>query len=227
MSQKNNCILSFANNKGNYAQCLARLSDSLRNNFDGDFLSWTGEASLGAPLHHENPYAFKVYALEHAINAGYKNILWLDSSAYAVSNVQPIFDIIEKQGYFFHPDGNYLGNWSNDKLLEYYNISRDEAMSIPLVKGGMWGISPESQSLIFAGLKDAMVNGLFKGAWHNNDKTESQDERCRGHRHEMSVLSILVYQSGLTITDGNILIEHGGPFDAVRGKDIVIRYQGM
>jgi hypothetical protein len=221
------CVISFANKNGNYAQMLARLSDSLRNNAPGiDFIAWTHEAALGAPLHSENPYAFKVYALEHAIKAGYENILWLDSSAYAVGNIQPIFDIIEREGYFFHPDGNYLGNWSNDKLLEQFEITRDTAMKIPLVKGGMFGLQRDCTA-VKSLLAVSCVEGLFKGKWNNDQLTESRDRRCRGHRHEMSVLSAIVHQLGLTIQDGNSLIETGGPYDAIRGANIVIKYQGI
>ena len=56
------CIISFANDnrQRNYIKGLARLSESLRHNFDGTFLSWIGELSLGAPLHSENMYAFKI-----------------------------------------------------------------------------------------------------------------------------------------------------------------------
>jgi hypothetical protein len=183
------------------------------------------ESSLRAPLHADNPYAFKVFALEAAIKAGYESILWLDSSAYAVGDVSPIFRLIEQDGYFFHPDGNMLGVWSNDRLLEYYGLTRDEAMAIPMVKGGMWGIN--AQHRVGYELRKACDAGIFRGAWNNNTNSESSDERCRGARHEMSALSAIVYQLGLTIQPGESLIETGGVFDDIRGENIVIKYQGL
>ena len=63
-------IVAFANSKGNYIKALNRLQNSLTENFDGDVLVWTNEKDLGAPLHQDNPYAFKVYAMQEAFNKG-------------------------------------------------------------------------------------------------------------------------------------------------------------
>lgn len=222
MSQNKNCIISFANKNGNYAQGLARLSDSLRNNFEGDFLAWMHESALYAPLHSENPYAFKVYAFQKAFDLGYENVLWLDCSAYAVQNVQPIFDLMSKDGYFFQEAGHLLGEWSNDGLLHYFNFDRDTAMSIPMVMGGIIGIN--SKSSVLSSLEVAMDHGLFKGNWSNDNNSESNDSRCKGHRHEMSTLSAIAHKDGLKWQPQ--VIQHAGFFDKTESKTI-IKFQGL
>jgi len=231
MNTNKKCIVSFANSNGSYVNALARLSNSLRDNFDGEFLSFIGESSCGAPFHSENPYAFKIHCISKAIDAGYDKILWLDTSAYAVANTQPIFDIIEKNGFFFQEAGHMLGTWSNDKLLNYFEITRDEAINIPMVQGGFIGLDVSSKKgrEIFDRLVWAMDEDVFKGAWHNNDKTESQDERCKGHRHEMSALSAIIHNMGLFdyAVKGDQFIQYGGIYDKVINDTIVLKCQGM
>src|SRR4051812_15502083 len=104
-------VVSFANEHGNYLKGLERLSESLKGKLHGDFAGFVGEESIGAPRHEDNPYAFKVYAIDLLINSGYTQILWLDSSVYAVKNVMPVFDEIASRGYIMQDAGHAVGNW--------------------------------------------------------------------------------------------------------------------
>src|SRR4051812_44561198 len=98
-------IVSFANENGNYLRAMDRLKASLEGRFDGEFFGFVNESSVDAPPHHENPYAFKLYAIDKVRKMGYNQILYLDSSCYAIENLQPIFDIIERKGYFMQEAG--------------------------------------------------------------------------------------------------------------------------
>lgn len=225
-----NCIISFANKNGNYAKGLARLSDSLRNNFDGDFLAWTHENSLGAPLHIDNPYAFKIYAFEKAINAGYQNILWLDSSCFAIKNIQPIFEHIETNGYIMQDAGHYVGTWTNDKALEYFRMSRDEAMNIKCYgNAGLLGLNFNNYKAesFFDAWHSAMQCGLFKGNWYNENKTESNDQRCLGHRHDLSCGSILAYRNEMQLQPGDQWLQYAGIYDETLNNNIYFKAQGI
>ena len=224
------CILSLATKNGRYVDGLARLSNSLRDNADGiDFIGFVHEYSVGAPLHAEHPYAFKIHCLQHARNLGYDQVLWLDTSAWAVAPLQPIFDIIDKEGYFFQNNGCMLGNWSNDNLLAYAGLSRDEAMDIPMVQGGFMGLNLKKEigKNILKQLEEAYLNGVFHGAWHNRDRTESQDERCLGHRHEQSALSAIVHFKGLKGQQGDQFVQYGGIYDKIINETIVLKCQGI
>lgn len=225
-----NCIISFANKNGNYAKGLARLSDSLRNNFDGDFLAWTHENSLGSPLHSENPYAFKIDAFEKAIAAGYQNILWLDSSCFAIKNIQPVFDHIETNGYIMQDAGHYAGNWTNDKALDYFRISRTEAMNIKCYgNAGLLGLNfnNHASESFFDAWREAKLNGLFKGSWNNDNQTESRDLRCLGHRHDLSCGSILAYRNGMQLQPGDQILQYAGIYDEIANNNIYFKAQGI
>lgn len=231
MTQKK-AIVSFANSKQNYVKGLARLNESLRCNFDGDFIGFIGENSVGAPLHTENPYAFKLYCIEKAVEAGYTQILWLDSSCFAIKNVQPIFDEIEKDGFIFQDSGHWLGTWTNDQTLDYFGMTRDEAMEVRMIgNAGFLGLDFEQElpQEFFGKWWKAMSSGYFKGAWHNNDKTESQDERCRGHRHDMSASSAIVRNMGLTplMKHGEEWLQYAGLFDKTLNDTIILKAQGL
>lgn len=231
MNQKK-CIVSFANERSNYLKGLARLGESLRNNFDGDFLAFVGEASCGAPAHEENPYAFKIYCIQRAIEAGYEQILWLDSSCFAVAPVQPVFDEIEKDGFIFQDSGHWLGNWANDQTLAYFGLNRDEAMNMRMIgNAGFLGLNarPSKPMFFFQQWKQAMLDGMFKGAWNNNEKTESQDERCFGARHDMGCSSALVHQLGLAhlMKSDEEWLQYAGPYDKILNDTIIFKAQGI
>ena len=61
-------VASFANERGNYLLGLDRLGESLGRQMGSpaefDFHGFRGEASVGAPPHLENPYAFKIYVAD-------------------------------------------------------------------------------------------------------------------------------------------------------------------
>lgn len=226
-------IVSFANQKNNYVKAMERLSESLRHNFDGDFLGFVGESTCGAPLHSENPYAFKIYCIQKAIDAGYEQILWLDSSCFAVKNVQPIFDYLETHWCMVQDSGHWLGTWANDRSLEYFGIARDEAMEIRMIgNAGFLGLNVNTMAAnsFMSQCITAMHKGIFKGAWNNNEKTESQDERCLGHRHDMVASSCILYKMGVIpegMVGGEEWLQYGGPYTPIINDSIVLKAEGM
>lgn len=231
MSRNKRAIISFANQNGAYMDRLARLSNSLRNNFDGDFLGFVHESSLGCELHSENPYAFKIAAFQKAKDAGYTSILWLDSSVFAVASVEPIFERLERNGFVFQEAGHMLGTWSNDECLIHFGISRDEAMSVPMIgNAGFLGLDFNNvKANNFFGLwKRSMNSNIFKGEWNNDYKTESEDDRCKGHRHDMSCSSALVHRLGLfhMAYKGDEILQYAGIYDKVLNDTIILKAQG-
>lgn len=211
------CIVSFANQTGNYIRGLARLVDSLKGNFDGDVLAFTNEESIGAPKHKDNPYAFKVYAIQAAIDAGYKHILYLDSSVFAIKNVLPVFDVIEEEGYFMQEAGHYVGNWCNDVTLDYFGLQRDEAMEMLMYgNAGMLGLNMNeviSQDF-FAQWKQSMLDGMFIGSWSN-------------HRHDMTCGSIIANKLGMKYKSGNEWLQYAGVYEPTANDTIIFKAQGI
>lgn len=193
------CVLNFATrSSAAYSKGQRRLVKSLKSNqFGGDIITWTSEHQFNSPQHKSIPYAFKPYALDWARKEGYDAALWLDASFYAVRPLEPVFKIIMQEGHLMQRDGNRLGSWTHDKCLEKYGITRDEAMQIPLYTAGCTGLdfSNERSLEYLKRWKEASADGVsFVGDWKNRKGSCSQDKRCQGHRHDMSVGSILAHQ---------------------------------
>jgi hypothetical protein len=212
-----NAIISFANHRGNYLRAMHRLETSLQNNFNGKFIGFTGEASIGAPLHTDNPYAFKVYAFKKALELGYKKILYLDSSVYAVANVQPAFDLIERDGYIMQEAGQYCRDWTNQNALDYFAITREDlGYQVMYGNAGLLGLNFDTEiaNHFFQAWESAMLSGAFKGSWSD-------------HRHDMTCGSIIANRLGMKFQSGNEILEYAGPEDPVKNNTIIFRAQGM
>ena len=220
-------IVSFANENGNYIKAQQRLKDSLNGKTDADLLMFVGENSINAPLHSKIPYAFKIYSILRAYEMGYTSILYLDTSAYAIADVNPIFEIIERDGYFMEEAGHYCGTWTNDKTLDYFNVTRDEAMNMTMYSAGFTGLDFTNDLAEGFFAKWAASIGCFKGQWNNLSETESKDKRCQGHRHDMSCGSIIANQLGMKYQIGGSYFQYAAPEDIKLKESVIFYVQGM
>ena len=206
------CIINFAS--GRYVKGQDRLSESLlKVGFDGTFLSWTKEESIGSPLHKDNPYAFKIYCFEHAMKAGYTKILWVDASIWAVKPLDPIWKHLAKHGHMKQYAGHLCGTWDNDRCLEYFGITRDEAMDMEMQgNGGFFALDFDTEiaQQFFLRWRQAMLDGIFKGSWNNDNNCESSDPRCKGHRHDMLCGSIIANQLKMSALPKDLLMAYIG-----------------
>jgi hypothetical protein len=208
---KKKIIVTACSNDMKYINGQKRLTESywlhhtMESSVDGIMYSaFQSESDLGSPSHQENPYAFKVYAIEKMKELGYDQILWLDSSIIFVKHAKPIFDWIEDRGFFFEEAGHWTGSWCNERTLEYFNITRQEAMEMPMFSAGFTGLdftNPKSVEF-FNRWKQSMLDGQFIGDWSN-------------HRHDMTCASIIANQMDMVksySSGGNYFAYIGGGY---------------
>lgn len=194
------CVVSFADGTGSYQKKMLRLEQSLKGNFDGDFLGFTSYDQIVCEPHSVIPYKFKPYAIQKAIDLGYELILWADSPVYAKHSIEPMFDHIDKHGYlFFDNIGFSLGDYTNDNTLDYFEITREESWKVKMIMACVMGITKRAT---FFKEYISVADSLYLGEWDNDDLTESQDRRVKGHRHDQSVMSAILYKKGLEILKG-------------------------
>lgn len=148
--------------------------------------------------HSEIPYFFKCQALLEAAKRALV-LLWADASVFASGGgpLEPVFEYIEREGYYLQNQGWNNAQWCHDRALAAFGYTRDEAETQCQVLGGFWGVSllhPTGRLLLEELVKHS---DLFKGEWSNTRKTESLDARCLGHRHDQSVMSLLAAKHGL------------------------------
>jgi hypothetical protein len=190
-----------------YERGTARLVQSLyKTGYTGQIMSYT-ELPEGAVSHEENPYNFKVVAIQKALDAGYKKIFWIDCSIYARWNPNHIFEILDVHGYYFVKNGYNVCQETNDYCLNWFGVLRDEAEGIPQVASGFWGLDfnrPESIE-IFNKWKESCEAGCFKGSRGHNP-AESSDPRFLWHRQDQSCLSLAIAPYKLNLDEmGRIL----------------------
>lgn len=186
------CVVSFADEGRDYQKKMKRLEVSLRYNFDGDFLGFTSYKEINCEHHKVIPYKFKAMAIQKAIDLGYDYILWCDSPIVATQSIEPVFDHIKRRGYvFFDNIGHPLGKWTNDKCLEYFNMTREESQIVKMIMACCMGFRMDSlSSAEFLHDYVALANELYPGSWDN-------------HRHDQTVASFLINELGMEIIQGH------------------------
>lgn len=204
-------VVSFADGVGNYAKAMMRLEQSLKQTkFDGTFKGINDYAHINSPLHKGGehgtkyvPYAFKPHSIIKAAEEGARYILWCDSVVYATKSIEPVFDHIKKHGYlFFDNIGFSIGDYTSDRCLEYFGMSREEAFNSKMIMACVMGIDIQNHVAFefFNRYMQACLAGVYEGSWTNENQQISNDMRVKGHRHDQSAASCIIKQMDLTIT---------------------------
>ena len=212
------CIISLANERGNYQKALDRLEASVKQyNPEIDFFGYRSEDEVGAPKHLDNPYAFKVYAFYKAFYDGYTQVLWLDSSVVLRADITPVFDEIENNGYIMQEAGCFVGQWCNDFTLDYFRLTRDEANKMLMYgNAGLLGLNKNNHAAeaFYDAWWAALLAGCFKGDWET-------------HRHDMTVGSIIANRNGMQYKKGDEWLQYSSPDAPLINETILLSAQGM
>lgn len=182
-----------------YTEIQQPLVDSIKKYTPYDILQFKTFEEIGSPPHAVSPYEFKIHAILEAKRRGYTIVIWCDSPFRLIRPVDTLIPKIEKCGVYIQQDGWAVGQWANDKSLAYFNLSRDEVLTIPNASAGIMGFdfSKVVATVFLEKLLGCAREGLFFGKWNNNDKTESEDPRCLGHRHDQTCVELVAYQMGI------------------------------
>ena len=187
-----------------------RLEKSLNyHGYTGDFLTWNTWPNDN--YDKSCVYNVKAAAFEEAIKQGYTHILWADCSAYAIKDVEPIFDIINNDGYYLLTSGYNCAQTCSDKCLDYFNISRNEAELYKDASSGVMGfnINNPLANDALSWFLSAAQRGVFAGSRQHDN--QSQDPRFLFHRQDQSVIGIIANIIGLKFTELNKEVSYYSP----------------
>lgn len=184
---------------GHYSAGIDRLERSLiYEGFGGDMHFWRTYPD-GCPEHYgDYQYNFKPHAFQQMFNAGFKVVLWADSSFWAVRNPMPIFDYVNENGLYFFKSGYSLAETATDRLLRYADVERDDLEHVSEFATGLVGINidnPKGKEF-FGEWYKYMVDGMFGGN-RFHDETDSADPRFRFSRQDQSAASMVLYKMGI------------------------------
>lgn len=192
MASNKNCIINVGIG-GWYPNGTQRLIDSTESYRNGiDILTWQDILPPGSRSHAESNYGFKTYAFREAFNQGYENVLWCDSSIYAIKDIAPVFERLNEYGYYFIDNGFSLAETGTDRLLDFENIGRIEADAITEITTCLFGITEEILQVYLQWLIYEQ-NNLFNGN-RQHDPKDSAHPRFRFCRHDQSALSLAAYK---------------------------------
>lgn len=206
------CIINVAFGS-DYEQKQIRLMNSLADKFDGSLLFYRSESVVRAPKHTENSFAFKVFTFDKAVREGFRQILWIDANVRVDGSLAPVWNAIEKDGYYFLKHGQNIGEWSSDLALAAFGVSREDALKMEELASGVVGLDFDNEltQRFFKLWKWSMEKGLFNGAWFNDHNQVSLDNRVKGHRHDQTCASLAAHQFGMTdFHNGVLWYEFGG-----------------
>jgi hypothetical protein len=191
-------VVCFAS--GRYTQLIPQFRAAFRKHSPKvELFVFQDESEIGAPRHSDNPYAFKVYAIDKVRNAGYRIVLWCDSVLQLTRPIEELLPEVVQSGVYLAQDGWKTGMFANDRALQYFGVTRDQAMEISAIWACFMGFdfaNPITHEF-FAKWKKACNDGIFRGGTFNTTQSESQDPRCRGHRHDQTCAELISYQMGL------------------------------
>lgn len=197
-----------------YPRGQKRLRDSLVEFGKGmEFIGFDDHRNFGSPPHGEVPYAFKTFALKYCMDKGYDAAIFADSSIFAVKPWKPVVDILMDQGYYVEEAGHLAGTWTKDSALERLGIDRDAAMKIPMFSAGFTCLNFRNKiavDFLERWHSFACDGDSFKGTWGNENGQMSKDPRCKGHRHDMSIGSIVAWQMGMKLGSGGHFLAYIG-----------------
>jgi hypothetical protein len=191
-------FVTFSN--GRYLGQEKKLVNSVHQHYpEADVFTFHDFAEIGSPHHLQSPYSFKVYAIEAVRKRGYKIIFWCDSVVRLRMSIDRLLPKIRQVGVYLQSDGWPVGVWANDRALNYFGIARDDAMNIQAIYACIMAFDFDNPiaSEFFTRWKKASIDGIFIGNWKNDLKTESQDDRCRGHRHDQTCAELISHQMGI------------------------------
>lgn len=225
------CVLTAHNNTGWYEKGQQRLINSLRHHgFSHDIVSfsmrsvglaWNFSVLVNGTTYASGtiseytsdcPYTLKAAAFHYVSRVmGYDTILWLDCSVYAIKPIEPVFDIIARDGHYFWRSGWSLGHTCKEEALRYFGITRDQAFDIQDCSTSMFGLklsNPDSDIFLNAWLRSAR-DRMFHGSRDQIAAGDvSQKIHFFAHRQDQSCATALIHNIGLTMHDAGQISQY-------------------
>lgn len=181
-----------------YSKGSERLRASLlRHGFPGDILIWNDWPEI--PFSRASIYNCKAAAMQQAMDAGYKTLIWGDSSIYATQPVQPFVEEINAKGYWLGQSGHNAAQTCSDACLNYFGVNRNNAEKIHDCATGLFGLNIENPaSRKFAELFiQAARDGVFCGSRKHGG--QSRDRRFLFHRNDQSAATMIAAKLGMPL----------------------------
>lgn len=183
-----------------YTSGVQRLHGSLINHgWPHDIKTWRDEWPC-QKFDRGTIYNIKASAVNWALQAGYKTIIWGDASIYAQAKMEPFVERIHQSGYWIGMSGYNAAQTCSDKCLEYFGVTRDWAETIPDTATGLFGVDvdhPIARSFIETWIQ-AGRDGAFAGS--RLHAHQSKDPRFFFHRQDQACATVIAGKLGMKLS---------------------------
>jgi len=198
------CVVSVAT--GRYVPGLQRLLASPF--IETDTAAWFDTMPPGSPSHLDVPYAFKPHALAYASKQGATTLLWADACILPLRSLEPLWDRIERDGYWISRNGYQNSQWTAESAYPDLGVTHEENDNIEHVVATTFGLNlgHERGRYIFEEYLRLAKTNAFKGPWTGGIGTQ--------HRHDQTALSVCAWRAGCELTSApDVFCYRGGETD--------------
>lgn len=172
-------------------------------------LYFAGGLPPGSPSHSEVPYAFKAWAIKSALDRGATTVIWADSCIVPLRSLAPMWERIERDGYWISRNGFWNSEWTADSAYADLGVTHEENAKIPHVVATAFGLSlahPVGKQIFEEYFRLARTQA-FVGPWKGGIGVQ--------HRHDQTALSVVAHRAGCALTDPpEFFAYRGGETDA-------------
>ena len=191
-------ILVNAGIGGWYQKGSTRLQQSfVEHGFEGAYNIWDRWPTWN--YSKDSIYAVKAAAMEHAMKAGFRTLIWADCSIWALRPVKPFLDEVEVKGYWIGQSGYKASETATDAQLEYFGLTRDEVDLIPDCASGLFAVNldHEKPRQFLETWIQAAKDGAFGGSRGHDG--QSADPRFKFGRQDQSAASCILGKLGMKL----------------------------
>lgn len=131
-------------------------------------------------------YGFKPHAIQRAIDAGYKKVIWFDPSVLPTVSVQVLIDALEEHPIIVRSGEEWLPKMCNAKAKNYFNVTDEEIKNEHSVAGTVYcfNFNDPKAVEVFEMWKRSEEDGIFG----------TQDDFMAGHWCDEACLSLAMFK---------------------------------
>jgi hypothetical protein len=178
------CTVAFGDR---YVQQQDRMLATLPKNVS--VFKWTNSYPPTSLTMEESLYGFKVHAINHAFEMGWRQIIWLDTACIIKGSLDYLF-APEMPAVVAVKDDTPLLRTISDRAIQYYGGIPDDWH---LVGGSLYAFdfNKDGCAQVFKHWAKAEGDGIF------GNMKQMVSEQINRHRHDESCMAVAMYSNGI------------------------------
>ena len=178
--------------------------------------------------HDAIPYGFKPFLFNLARQAGHEQVLWIDASVVALQNLNTIWSVAETYGLCVgRNSGCPHSFWCSDEASDAMGVARDAMFEQVMGYAVCFDFrNPVANTILDQWLSYATDGITFNGGPNGRVPEGAGSDRpgYRAHRHDQSVLSVLVDRYSIPHQPYGLI---GYRYDTPKFPGMVLANQGI